>query len=59
MHPKLKKREYEPQLVSFNGKTKAFLMQGRALTFVNATECKQPVKLQLTPIIPCTLSLIQ
>ena len=55
-HLKLKIREYKPQLVSFKSKTEAFLMQGRALTFVNATECKQPVKLQLTNAIPWTLT---
>lgn len=37
MHPKLKIREHKPQLVSFKSKTEAFLMQGRALTLVNAT----------------------
>lgn len=58
MHRKLKIREYEPQLISFKSKPEAFLMQGRALTFGNATEHNQPVKLQLTNAVPRALSLI-
>lgn len=46
-----KKTEYEHQLDSFKSQKEAFLMQRKASIFVNATECTQPVKLQLISVI--------